>query len=351
MPRFHHGRLRLQLHIEVADGTQHARQPAELTAEVAAPDGQDLGEEIQCGAQAPCRHAHVVEFLGILAQARARLLRPEHGQLASQDGIGQLAQVHFGTDLGRPEIGRTRDVHALGQQAGLELGERRRLQSAGGPQLEHQRSEGIHPLAKDPDFDPAQLHGALAVPDDDHGVVQRDLGRITAIDAQCEGTTAGSHLEDRPERLRPAMAWARRPTGPSGPRPRSPDAGNSSLASSGCRSPSSSAHWRRLERDFVAAALATGAHHEAGIRHPPVVRVEVRVDQPLRRLGQRGDRRLLVRLDGEGGKRGQPALDGAKIERVELPFDLVGLPFAQHCGKGTAAAREFRGMKRAIHGE
>ncbi len=155
LPRLHHGRLRLQLHIEVADRTQDAGQPAELIPEVAAPNGEDLGEEIKRGAQATCRDAHVVQLLGVIAQARTGLLLPEHGQLASQDGIGQLAQVHIGVDLGRTEIRRSRDHHAAGEEAGLELGERRRLQPACGAQLEHQRSERIHPLVKHADFDSA----------------------------------------------------------------------------------------------------------------------------------------------------------------------------------------------------
>ncbi len=42
--------------------------------------------------------------------------------------------------------------------------------------------------------------------------------------------------------FRPAMACRRRPTGPSGPMSLTPDAGSSSQASRGCRSPAPSAH-------------------------------------------------------------------------------------------------------------
>ena len=56
-------------------------------------------------------------------------------------------------------------------------------------------SSRIEPVGVDLDLDPPQLHGALAGPDDDHGVVERDLGHVDAADPQREGAPAGADLE------------------------------------------------------------------------------------------------------------------------------------------------------------
>ena len=62
-------------------------------------------------------------------------------------------------------------------------------------QLLHDRVERIEPLGPHLHLDPAQLHRALAVADDDDGVVERDLGGVDAADAQREGAPAGADLE------------------------------------------------------------------------------------------------------------------------------------------------------------
>ena len=179
----------------------------------------------------------------------------------------------------------------------------RRLQSAGGAELEHQRSERVRPL-------PGKRWTSTR---------RSCMGRWpfpTTITVSSSATSAASPpsmrrvkdrrrvrtCEDRAERLSPgdgmhAAAHRDHRTRVSAhPRlwvaPRE--------TSSGCRSPASSAPLRGLERDLVAATVSTCAHDEAGMRHPPFVGVEVRVDEPLRRLGRRGDRRLLVGLDRRG---------------------------------------------------
>ena len=63
------------------------------------------------------------------------------------------------------------------------------------PQLFDDGLQRVEPFGTDLDLDPPQLHGPLAVADDDHGVVERDLRRVDAADPQCEGAPAGADLE------------------------------------------------------------------------------------------------------------------------------------------------------------
>ena len=126
-------------------------------------------------------------------------------------------------------------------------------------------------------------------------------------------------------RREPTMARSRRPTGPSAPEPvqsgRGEDLGDlQTLAQA-----ASLGGTAVLERDLVVAAAAPGADDEAGAGDAPVVGVEIGVDQPPRRSGQRGHRPSVAGLDGEGRERGQPALDRPQVEGVELPLDLDGV--------------------------
>ena len=81
----------LELHVEVAHVAEQAAQPAQLLAEGLGPDGQDVGEQAERGAQASGRHAHVVQFLGVLPEPRARFLLAQHGELPAQHGEGEVA--------------------------------------------------------------------------------------------------------------------------------------------------------------------------------------------------------------------------------------------------------------------
>ena len=82
-----------------------------------------------------------------------------------------------------------------GEEPGLELGEPGRLEPAGRSQLVHHRLERVEPLGVDLHLDPTQLHGPLSGPDNDHRVVESDLGGIDATHPQREGTPPGAHLE------------------------------------------------------------------------------------------------------------------------------------------------------------
>jgi len=69
------------------------------------------------------------------------------------------------------------------------------LEPARHAQLLHNRLQRVEPVGKDLDLDTSQLHGALAGPDHDHGVVERDLRHIDATDAQREGAPTSADLE------------------------------------------------------------------------------------------------------------------------------------------------------------
>ena len=121
------------------------------------------------------------------------------------------------------------------------------------------------------------------------------------------------------------MARSRRPTGPSSPEPgqsgRGEDLGDLQTLAQAAALRGTAV----LEGDLVVAAAASGADDEAGAGDAPVVAVEIGVDEPPRRSGERGHGPSVARLDGESRQGGQPALDRPQVEGVELPLDLDGI--------------------------
>ena len=153
-------------------------------------------------------------------------------------------------------------------------------------QLLHDRLQRVEPVGVDLDLDPAQLHGALPVAHDDHGVVERDLGHVDAADPQREGAPAGAHLEHLVQAARAddgAQPAADRPVGAERVEPgRRQDLGDlQALAQAAALG-----GLAVLQRDLVVAAAAPGADDEAGAGDAPVVGVEIGVDQPPRRSGR-----------------------------------------------------------------
>ena len=212
-----------------------------------------------------------------------------------------------------------------GQQPRLELGEARRLEPAGHAQLLHDRLQRVEPVGVDLDLDAPELHGALPVAHDDHRVVERDLRHVDTADPQREGAPAGAHLEHL---VQPAgtddgaqAASDRSVVSEPVQTGRGEDLGD--LQALAQAAPLRGAVV--LEGDLVAAAAAPGADDEAGAGDAPVVAVEIGVDQPARRAGERGHRPSVARLDGEGGEGGQPAFHRPQVEGVELPLDLDGV--------------------------
>lgn len=89
----------LDLNVEVANSAESLTDPAELLARLQGGLRQDVGEERQgCSESAGC-DAHVVEFLDVVSEPRARLLREHHGELPPQDGESDVPAAHPGVDL------------------------------------------------------------------------------------------------------------------------------------------------------------------------------------------------------------------------------------------------------------
>ena len=266
-----------------------------------------------------------MQLLGVLAQARSWLLVAHHRELAPEDREGQLPHGGVRGNAGRAEIGRAGDLLADGEQPRLELREAGRLEPTGQPEFFDDRLQRVEPVGLDLDLDPPELHGALARPDHDHRVVERDLCHLDAADPQREGSPAGAHLEDLAQRrgnrqwrgggARPARRGRARtiPTGE--------DLGDLQTLAQ----PAALGGPVVLQGDLVLTAAAPGADDEAGAHDAPIVAVEIRVHQTPGRSRQRRHRTSVAGLYGESREGGQPALHGPQIEGVELPLDLDGV--------------------------
>ena len=332
MPRLDHGVLRLQLDIEIADRSENAGEPSQLVPEVAGTEREDVGEEVQGGAQAPGGHPHLVQLFDVFPQPGTGLLCSQDAELATQDGVGHITQGRFGFDLGRSEIGRARDDDAARQEASLEFGERGGPQSARLAELQDERRQHIRPLGEDLDLHPPDLHGTLPASDDDLGVIERDVRSLDAIDAEHKWHPSRADIEHR----------AQGPAPGDGMDPATHRAFGTERADAALReifggferskvgrfSPA-----RRLEGDLVVPPVPPGTNDEASSRHPPITGVEVGIDQTHRRLGLRSQRPPVIVPDGQRGERRQPALNRAKVERVELPLDPDDVRFVTHLAR------------------
>ena len=182
------------------------------------------------------------------------------------------------------------------------------MEPARRPQLFDDGLQRAEPFGTDLDLDPPQLHGALAVAHDDHRVVEGDLRRVDAADPQREGTPVGADLEHL---VQPARA-------DDGPQPppdgtvraelgqarRGQDLGDLEALAQAVPLCGVAV----LQRDLMVTASASGADDEPGAGDAPIVGVEVGVDQPPWRAGQRGHRSSLVGLAGLDGEGREPAL-------------------------------------------
>ena len=221
------------------------------------------------------------------------LLLAEHGQLAAQHGEGELAH---GRGLGDRRSGRGRAIPGISwpmaRRPASNFDRRGRLEPARGPQLLDDRLQRVEPLGPHLDLDPAQLHRSLAVRRRRSWCRRarppRRRRRRRATRRDGAGCGPGA---PRAACVQPTMARRRRPTGPSGPS--AADAGGGedlgdleTLAQAAALGGAGV-----LQGDLVVTATPAGADDEPGAGDAPVVGVEVGVDQPPRRPGQRGDRR------------------------------------------------------------
>ena len=113
--------------VEIAHGPQLIAEPADLLAERLHPLGVQHGAGLaQEGAQAPAGHAHLVERLGILPEARPRIIGDDLADL----GLDHRPKLLDGRGLRRRRFGRRR---RLDVERAQELGTAVAVGGAGGP--------------------------------------------------------------------------------------------------------------------------------------------------------------------------------------------------------------------------
>ena len=303
-----------ELDIEVTDVAEEASDPADLVAVGVHARAEEGLESAEGGAHAAGGDAHVVECFDVLAEPRPCFVGEEGAELLAQDREAGLAGRHRGAQFGQPEVGfGGRDLLAGGEKTGFELGraggrERGRSDEDVDEALRAAGRAGLHL-----DLDARQTGGNVFA-DGNGGVVDGDLGHRAGSVGELEDAALGPDVEDRAKLL-------------------AANDGAQGLAAGACgecgaidrlivelfRDLATATHGvhgfgHRLERELGAVALAAHAAGEAGVVHAPVGGVEVGVVEVFR-----GPRRY--RVAGDGGTF-EPARDGARIERGELPFDF-----------------------------
>src|SRR5918997_4709008 len=113
----------LDMNVEVADRTQHAREVAQLLSEPTRPLRKRVLEDLDRGPHPSRGHAHVVQLFGILALPGARLVGPHGGELAAQHREGQLPEREGGVHPRGPEVRPSLRAQPRGEEPGLVLGD------------------------------------------------------------------------------------------------------------------------------------------------------------------------------------------------------------------------------------
>jgi hypothetical protein len=305
------------LDVEVADRTQRAGHPAQLAPQCLGSHRKCVAEHAHGGAKPAAGHAHVVDLLGVLAQAGPGLVCEERAELRPHRGEGNLPHRGGVRDLGGSEIGRARGGEAAREEAGLELrrgGGAKRARPAELVDESLDRAAGIGPRQLDLDsLDPSRT---LALGHRDRRVVERELSDSRAVHRKGVGPPARVDLEQRPEG--PATGQG---SDPLPHRPRSPAEGIGGAV--GDRRgdlmaipPVPDRVGHGLQRGFGAALVLAKAQRPARSMEPPVVGVEVGVTQLSDRAGLHPGRCV-------GGPRPEPPFHRAQVDGVELPLDLA----------------------------
>ena len=342
------GDVTLELHVEVTHLAEDGAEPTELLARGPGADREHVFKQVERGTDPPGGNSHVVQLLGVLAQPGARLAEDQLPDVAADDGEGRLGHGRARGDGDRSELGSAGKAQAEAQQSGLELGQGRHPEPAGGHQVVHDGLEGRDPRGVHLHLHTPQADGWF-VASDDGRVVQCELGDLLRADPQGERAASRPNLDHLVEAF---LAGHGRDAAPDRAiRAQLRDV--SSLQELGellaLTEPVGADRFEALERRLVVAAVAPRPQHVPRSGHAPILAVEVAVDQPAGGLGQRrqrGDgpvdravRRALgalgsgearevgclaglAQLGGASGQRREPPLDGAQVERVELPFDL-----------------------------
>ena len=332
----------LELHVEVAHGAEHAAHPAQLLPEDLGSHGKDLGEELQRRPQASRGDAHVVQLFGVLAQTGARLLVTDDSQLPAHDREGQIAHGGRLGDPGRTEVRAPGNVQTHREQAGLELGESGRLETAGRAQLVHHGSSASSHSGRTSTSTRRNCMGRCPVPTTITVSSRATSATSTPPTRSAKGRRRVRTWSTSCRRRVPTMARNRRPTGPSAPREPRPSAGRTSVTSSRWRSPLPSAgrvsfivtsSWRPRRR--VRTTNPARATRQSSVS----------MYESTSRRGGRASAVTVPRPAASSarvGQGGQPPLHRPQVERVELPLDLDGaarrpfIPWVGHRAQATA---------------
>ena len=336
---------RLELHVEVADVAEHARDPAQIVAQRDEVGRQCVGEEPQRGAHPPAGDAHVVQRLDFLAEPRARLVREVGAQLAAQGRVGDRHETRAAVVLERAEVGRIGRAQRGRGEAGLELRAAGGRQSGAFQQLPRERLDRLEAaLAADLELQAPQLdRRAAAVPYPiqlDRGAVEGDLGQHGVALAEVEAAALGAQHEQRPQLAHAGHgAHALRDRAGAGQQ-RQAVRSREALVDLTAPARAAAGGGARLQRRLRRAAAVAHAQHEAGAMERPIAGLEVEVEQLA----------LIARLQPQvGGGRGaaHAALGLGEVVDGELPLDFLVVEVRGRAGRGRRSlhTRECRGCE------
>ncbi len=320
-----------ELHVEVPHGPELGGDPSQLLAHGRGPRRKRGRKDVQRGTQPARRDAHVVELLGVFAQAGARLVREELTGLLADHGVGEVAHRRVGRDVGGPQVRRARYGQACSEQPGLELGERRGAHPGRVAQVGYDRRERVEPTWRDLHLHPPKPRGRLVGANHDRGVVERDLRDLDARRSQREGLAPRADLQHLHQRSSPrhcvhaSSDWAARPQ-------RGQPGGERLGELETSPQPTGLRGARLFQRHFDGAPALARPQHEPRLPDAPVRRVHVAVDEAARRLGEDSEGRH-VGVEA-GRERCEPAFDGSEVQCVELPLDLGGARAGRSGGSG-----------------
>ena len=323
------------LHVEVAHASEEARHPAELDTEIFRLRREPRPEERECRAQAPRGNAHIVQFLGIRAEARAGLVAHELGELLPQNRVRRLANGHRELDVRPPEVGRAGRRQSGQPQSDLVLRGFGGSQPASRPQRSDKRDNVLRARPRrELDLDARQV--VLSVIRHIAGVgglVERDFRRDDAVDAEFEGAPAGADGEEACDGARAADDANALGDGASavqqGSESRLGEWFGDLLAVHGGVGVATSG--QRLQRRLRSGPLRTDAQRVPRTPQAPVVRICVGVLEEG--FGARANA-----VHAAVGADAQPALDSAEVGALELPFDLARLGGRVHAASVTGRA-------------
>ena len=191
-----------ELYVDIAHGTERARDPLQCRRGRDAPTGQDVLEQRQHRTQTTDRHAHVVERLRILAEPGTGLRREHVGEIAAQRRERERARRHRRVDRARRVEERRRD-DAADTQRRRKLRLVGRLEPHALPAHLHERLElrGID-ARRDLHLDALKAHRRRRVFHRHRRHIERQLAHRPSAVLDRQAAPARPELENRPHRMR-----------------------------------------------------------------------------------------------------------------------------------------------------